>query len=130
MKNVKSLSLGTAMLFCLNIIAQEKTASENNLKSKDTVKNEKGFANVTQPATTSNRIVICATSRSLINEPLYILDDTPIISQQFSKVNPNDIQEVKILKGNEATSIYGNRGINGVIIITTKKKRSQDNNEE
>jgi TonB-dependent SusC/RagA subfamily outer membrane receptor len=139
MKNVKILSLGIAMLICFVTKAQEKIVSENNplqteikaksfTKSKDTIADVKASSNFIQPATSPARIVICAPSR--FSEPLTILDGVVITSKQFSKVNPNDIQDIKVLKGTEATSLYGNQGKNGVIVITTKKKYNQNNNEE
>ena len=51
-------------------------------------------------------------------EPLYILDGTPIDS--IDSINPNDVKSIDVLKDASATSIYGMRGANGVIIITTK----------
>lgn len=54
------------------------------------------------------------------NEPLYVLDGVPVKSQQIARINPNDIQDMKVLKETSATSIYGSRAANGAIIIATK----------
>ena len=54
------------------------------------------------------------------NDPLIVVDGLPI-DGGLSSVNPNDIDTFSILKDASATAIYGNRGSNGVIIITTKK---------
>ncbi|BAO54251.1 SusC/RagA family TonB-linked outer membrane protein [Nonlabens marinus] len=54
-------------------------------------------------------------------EPLFILDGAPIDEDNFRSLNPQDISEVTVLKDAGATSIYGNRGANGVIIIKTKQ---------
>src|SRR5690606_9746938 len=54
-------------------------------------------------------------------EPLYVIDGVPMSSANFRSINPNDIENVSILKDSGATSIYGNRGANGVIVVTTKK---------
>lgn len=63
-------------------------------------------------------------------DPLYVVDGMVIISSGSSSVasvnplgdiNPNDIQSVDVLKDGAATAIYGSRGANGVIIITTKR---------
>lgn len=54
------------------------------------------------------------------NEPLYILDGVPVKSDQFAKINPNDIQDVKVLKDKDATSTYGSKASNGVVVIDTK----------
>jgi iron complex outermembrane receptor protein len=54
------------------------------------------------------------------NNPLIVIDGLPI-DGGLSSVNPNDIETFSILKDASSTAIYGNRGSNGVIIITTKK---------
>lgn len=71
------------------------------------------------------------------NNPLYIVDGIPFIStsiDQFTgangnnsplnSINPADIERIDILKDADATAIYGSRGANGVILITTKKGKS------
>lgn len=61
------------------------------------------------------------------NDPLYVIDGIPVISQlgvnsfSLNDINPNDIESVEILKDASATAIYGSRGANGVILVTTKK---------
>lgn len=61
------------------------------------------------------------------NEPLYVVDGIPLVnilgvnSFSISDLNPNDIASVEILKDASATAIYGSRGANGVVLITTKK---------
>jgi iron complex outermembrane receptor protein len=62
------------------------------------------------------------------NDPLIVLDGVPLVNSGISGVanplsliNPNDIESFNILKDASATAIYGARGSNGVIIITTKK---------
>ncbi|MFS4455177.1 SusC/RagA family TonB-linked outer membrane protein [Maribacter sp. 2304DJ31-5] len=54
-------------------------------------------------------------------EPLYVIDGIPISGFGFSELNNADIETLTVLKDASATAIYGNRGSNGVIIITTKK---------
>jgi TonB-dependent SusC/RagA subfamily outer membrane receptor len=53
-------------------------------------------------------------------EPLYIIDGVPMTAAEFKSLNPGDIQEIAVLKDASATSIYGNRGANGVIVISRK----------
>ncbi|QHT67636.1 TonB-dependent receptor [Rhodocytophaga rosea] len=61
------------------------------------------------------------------NEPLYVVDGMPYsagLNQNLNPlvfINPNDIESVTILKDASSTAIYGSRGANGVIMITTKK---------
>ncbi|WP_083750186.1 SusC/RagA family TonB-linked outer membrane protein [Rhodohalobacter halophilus] len=74
------------------------------------------------------------TSLSASSEPLYVIDGVPIISEDLSglfsggqatnslaDLNPNDIESIEILKDASATAIYGSRGANGVVLITTKR---------
>ncbi len=78
-------------------------------------------SNAQYVAAPSQQVVIRgANSISSKNEPLYILDGTPVKSDQFAKINPNDIQDLKVLKDASATSVYGSRAVNGVIVIDTK----------
>lgn len=82
------------------------------------------------------------------NDPLYIIDGVPFTSSSLSMtetsglisgpggfspmnaVNPNDIESIEVLKDADATAIYGSRGSNGVIIITTKRGRKGSTNLE
>ncbi|NJN28539.1 MAG: SusC/RagA family TonB-linked outer membrane protein [Cyclobacteriaceae bacterium] len=77
------------------------------------------------------------------NEPLYVIDGVPVYSDndevspgggQFNELrtspnalaslNPNDIESMEVLKDASATAIYGSRGANGVVLITTKKGKA------
>ncbi|WP_298741019.1 SusC/RagA family TonB-linked outer membrane protein [uncultured Chitinophaga sp.] len=73
-------------------------------------------------------------SLNYASEPLIVVDGLPVINNitglghdqlsQFSAlsfINPHDIESIEVLKDADATSIYGSRGANGVILITTKK---------
>ncbi|WP_308991088.1 TonB-dependent receptor [Mariniflexile litorale] len=63
-------------------------------------------------------------SLSASNSPLYVLDGIPLITGGIQNVNPQDIESIDILKDASATAIYGSRGANGVVIITTKRGKS------
>ena len=56
------------------------------------------------------------------NEPLYIIDGVP---GDLNSLNPNDIESVDVLKDASSTAIYGTRGSNGVIVITTKRGKGE-----
>lgn len=94
--------------------------------------------NVTQTSAEPNGNVSIrirgSNSISANNEPLYVVDGYPLPvggeadgngfgqpSNALSGINPNDIQSIEILKDASATAIYGSRGANGVVVITTKK---------
>ncbi|GAA4465752.1 TonB-dependent receptor [Nibrella saemangeumensis] len=53
--------------------------------------------------------------------PLYVIDGYPMEGSAFSLINPSDIESIQVLKDASSTAIYGSRGANGVIIVTTKK---------
>lgn len=59
------------------------------------------------------------------NSPLYIIDGVPN-EDGLSNVNPNDIESIDVLKDASATAIYGSRGANGVVLITTKSGGDAD----
>ncbi|MDT4787979.1 von Willebrand factor [compost metagenome] len=54
-------------------------------------------------------------------KPLYIVDGLPIDEKTFKTINQNEIEEISVLKDASVTSLYGNRGSNGVIVVKTKK---------
>src|SRR5690606_17684118 len=58
------------------------------------------------------------------NSPLYVIDGT--ISGGMGNLNPNDIESVQVLKDASTTAVYGSKGSNGVIIITTKKGKPSE----
>lgn len=54
------------------------------------------------------------------NDPLYVVDGIPL-SAGYEDINPNDVGSMEILKDATATAIYGARGANGVVLVTTKR---------
>jgi len=58
------------------------------------------------------------------NEPLYVVDGMPVTSDVMSAISPSDIQSMDVLKDASAAAIYGSRGANGVVIVTTKRGKS------
>ena len=59
------------------------------------------------------------------SDPLYVVDGMP--SSNIDYLNPNDIESISILKDASATAIYGSRGANGVVMVTTKKAKEGTN---
>lgn len=55
------------------------------------------------------------------NDPLYVVDGYPMEGGAFRLLNSSDIESIQVLKDASSTAIYGSRGANGVVIITTKK---------
>ena len=96
-------------------------------------------APVSGPSGSSRVVIRGATSASGLNQPLYVVDGIPIDNSQqgnagmwggadkgdgMSSFNPDDIASMSVLKGSAASALYGYRGSNGVILITTKKGKS------
>lgn len=55
------------------------------------------------------------------NQALVVLDGVPVSADYLSQINPNDIENVNVLKGASAAALYGNDASNGVLVITTKR---------
>ncbi len=77
-----------------------------------------------QPGNDLNIVVRGNNSITQDNAPLYVVDGFPVESSIGNTINPEEIASVEVLKDASATAIYGARGANGVIIITTKKGTS------
>ncbi|MDF9797035.1 TonB-dependent SusC/RagA subfamily outer membrane receptor [Catalinimonas alkaloidigena] len=93
-------------------------------------------SSATGPAGSSRVVIRGNSSLGGNNQPLYVIDGVPIDNSQLgsagmwggtdsgdglSSINPDDIAEISVLKGNTAAALYGSRASNGVILITTKK---------
>jgi len=95
------------------------------------------------PGASSRVVVRGFTSLTGSNEPLFVVDGVPLANNRMGSstsyldnnadygnaindINPNDIESVSVLKGASATTLYGSRAANGVIMITTKKGSAQD----
>jgi TonB-linked SusC/RagA family outer membrane protein len=94
-----------------------------------------------RPGTVGSITIRGARSISASNSPLYVVDGIPLNSRLVTDsstgkisvdsnsggidfLNPNDIESIDVLKDASATAIYGSRGANGVIIVTTKKGKN------
>ncbi|WP_276682789.1 SusC/RagA family TonB-linked outer membrane protein [Empedobacter brevis] len=61
-----------------------------------------------------------------VKNPLYVVDGTYLSAADIVALNPNDVEEVKVLKDASQVAIYGSRGANGVILITTKRAKKNE----
>ncbi len=78
------------------------------------------YSNSSQPGNYGSRVVIRGNSSILSStEPLYVVDG--VVMTDFYTVNPNDIESIEVLKDASSAAIYGARGANGVILVTTKR---------
>lgn len=71
----------------------------------------------------ANTRIVLRGIRSLTgnNQPLLVVDGSPISLGFINSINPNDVESVNVLKGSNAAALYGPEGVNGVIVVTTKK---------
>ena len=79
------------------------------------------FTSSGEPSAVSSMTIRGVTSINAETEPLYILDGSEISANTFVSLNPNDIENVTVLKDASSTAIYGSRAANGVVIVTSKK---------
>lgn len=78
------------------------------------------FSNSSQPGAYASTVVIRGISTiNSSSDPLYVVDG--VVMEDFNMVNPNDIETIEVLKDASAAAIYGARGANGVILVTTKR---------
>ncbi|TKS57237.1 carboxypeptidase-like regulatory domain-containing protein [Mesohalobacter halotolerans] len=72
-----------------------------------------------QPGSSATVIIRGRTSVMSNEEPLYVIDGMPISEGEFRELSSDNIASLRVLKDVAATSVYGNRGANGVVVITT-----------
>ncbi len=114
----------------------------NDLEGRVAGVNVSGVA--TGPNGATNVVIRGITSMTGSNQPLYVLNGIPLVSNNYATtdvntgyggkdggdgigdINPDDIETISILKGAAATALYGYRGANGVILIATKKGKTTD----
>lgn len=63
-------------------------------------------------------------SLNATNAPLYVVDGVVLSSGGIESINPRDIESINVLKDASSTAIYGSRGANGVILVTTKRGKA------
>lgn len=73
------------------------------------------------PGAVNNIVIRGGNSITQSNSPLYVIDGFPIENPQNNAINNDDIESITVLKDASSTAIYGSRGANGVIVITTKQ---------
>jgi len=74
-----------------------------------------------RPGTVGSIMIRGTRSISAGQGPLYVVDGVPLQSGGIESLNPRDIESIDILKDASSTAIYGSRGANGVVLVTTKR---------
>ncbi len=77
-----------------------------------------------EPGSNANIVIRGSGSVTQSTSPLYVIDGFPQEDGAFNSINPADIESIEVLKDASATAIYGARGANGVIIVTTKRGKT------
>lgn len=114
-----------------NIVGSVKTVSSDDIASRPSgnigdalqgkVSGLQVFNTSGEPQSSVSIRLRGVSSLNLSTEPLYILDGVPVSSSVFTSLNPQDIENISILKDASSTAIYGSRAANGVIYVSTKK---------
>lgn len=74
-----------------------------------------------RPGTVGSIIIRGTRSLNASSDPLYVVDGVPLQAGGIEALNPRDIESIDILKDASSTAIYGSRGANGVVLVTTKR---------
>ncbi len=77
-----------------------------------------------RPGTVGSINIRGVRSLTASNSPLFVVDGIPLTTGGIDNINPQDIETIDVLKDASATAIFGSRGANGVIIVTTKQGKS------
>lgn len=77
------------------------------------------FSNSGSPTGSTRVVIRGVNSINTATDPLYVVDG--VVMEDFHLVNPNDIERIEVLKDASSAAIYGARGANGVILVTTKR---------
>ena len=105
-----------------------------NANVMNTLQGQLAGVNITaatgQPGAKSSVVIRGIGSINANSEPLYVINGFPSSSKEFRKISPTSIKDVRVIKDEEALSEYGNRGSNGVIVVTTKNMNDYTTIEE
>ena len=120
----KSAFTGSASTMKAEKIAERQVANVTNALAGQ-VSGVQGFSSNGQPGEAASIRIRGIGSMSSSNSPLYVVDGVPY-DGDIAAINPNDIESMSVLKDASASAIYGARGANGVVLITTKKGTSKE----
>ena len=118
-KQPRQLGYSTAKVSGKEVTAAKAVNIQNGLTGKVSGLN---IATVNNGVFADTRITLRGI-RSLTgnNQPLLVVDGVPVALGFLNRINPNDVDDINILKGASAASLYGPDGVNGVIIVKTKR---------
>jgi len=120
----KSAFTGSAAVIKADKIGQKSISNLTNALAGQ-VAGVQVTSNNGQPGSSATVRIRGIGSMSASNSPLYVVDGVPY-DGAISAINPQDIESMTVLKDAAANAIYGSRGANGVILITTKRSDSKE----
>ncbi|NQD70114.1 TonB-dependent receptor [Sphingobacterium shayense] len=108
----------------ISMVKGEEMIKSQNFSPLDNLRGKAAgvniFSNSSQPGAYANRVVIRGTATvNSSSNPLYVVDG--VVMEDFHLLNPNDIERIEVLKDASSAAIYGARGANGVVLVTTKR---------
>lgn len=103
-----------------DMLKQQSFSALDGLKGKASGVNI--FSNSGQPGGSSRVMIRGIGTINSSSDPLYVVDG--VVMEDFKYLNPNDIERIEVLKDASSAAIYGARGANGVIMVTTKRGKN------
>lgn len=123
--STKKSFTGAASVVKADEIEKRQTSNVTNSLA-GTVAGVQGLSTSGQPGTTSSIRIRGVGSMYASNAPLYVIDGVPATDDDVSTLSNADIESVTVLKDAASNALYGARGANGVILITTKRGNTRD----
>ena len=123
--STKKSFTGAASVVKADEITKRQTSNVTNALAGQ-VAGVQGLSTSGQPGTTSSVIIRGIGSMYASNSPLYVIDGVPASGDDVSTLANADIESVTVLKDAASNALYGARGANGVILITTKRGNTRD----
>ncbi|MFV8352705.1 YfbK domain-containing protein [Flavobacterium sp. XS2P14] len=129
-KPKKSVLTGSVTMISSNDLLKQKSVNVSQaLQGKVAgvqITNNPGYLSQGTPKPSPTIIIGGNASITQSNEPLYIIDGVPVNPDDFKQLKSENVKTINVLKDTSATSLYGSRASNGVIIITTKNGTYQN----
>lgn len=117
----------------VSVVSAETLENRPNPSVLQTMQGQVAGFNITtgsgQPGAISETIIRGVGTLSGNTEPLYVIDGVPQSGSSFRAINPEDIETFNVLKDAAAVAQYGNRGSNGVVVVTTRRGKSKEFSE-
>ena len=123
--STKKSFTGAASVVKADEIEKRQTSNVTNSLA-GTVAGVQGLSTSGQPGTVSTIRIRGVGSMNASNKPLYVIDGVPATDDDVSTLSNADIESVTVLKDAASNALYGARGANGVILITTKRGNTRD----